>query len=96
MRFELLVPHVMIVSGVSRYLETGTIVDSSEVEGFCATPAMKACDFDGYQALRAVCDDIRRMQRAGGRRPDMNVAGFGHSAGWPGGEFEPAQERAKW
>jgi hypothetical protein len=77
----------MTLRGVSQQVERGTVIDSGEVERFSPTPAMKALDAEGYAILRAVCTEIRAAQSWAGRRPDVNVPGFGHAATWAGGEL---------
>ena len=88
-RFELLSAHVLVLGGVSRQVDAGTIVDSAEVSNFSATPLMRALDQPAYEQLLRVCDQIRAVQHWAGRRPDANVPGFGHAATWAGGEHAP-------
>jgi hypothetical protein len=88
-RFELLAPHILVLGGVSRQVDAGTIVDSAEVSNFSATPLMRALDQIAYEEIRRVCDQIRAVQHWAGRRPDPNVPGFGHAATWAGGELAP-------
>jgi hypothetical protein len=88
-RFELLAPHVMVIDGLSRWLEAGAVIDSAEVERFTPIPLMRALDQPAYEQLRRACDHIRAVQHWAGRRPDVNVPGFGHSACWAGGELAP-------
>jgi hypothetical protein len=77
MRFELTRPHVMTIDGVSRLVEAGSIIDAAEVQNFAATPAMRALDGDALVALVLECQRIRRAARG-----QLDVPGFGHSAGW--------------
>jgi hypothetical protein len=99
-RFELLAAHIMTLGGVSQQVDAGTIVDSAEVSNFSPTPLMRALDQPAYEQLLRISDQIRAMQHWAGRRPDVNVPGFGHAATWPGGElaapFEPPDAAPSW
>ena len=90
----------MVLGGVSQLLERGAVIDSASVDRFIATPAMRALDAEAYEELRRVCDQIRAVQHWAGRRPDVNVPGFGHAATWPGGElageFVPPDATPSW
>ena len=81
MRFELLAPHVLVVDGLSRLVEVGTIIDADTVPGFVPTPNCRPLDRDAWEAVRRVCDTIRRGPPWPVGRPDVNIPGFGHSSG---------------
>jgi hypothetical protein len=87
MRFELLAPHILVISGISRQVERGTIIEGAEVENFSPTPPMRALDQPAYGQLLRVCDRIRSVQHWASTKPNANVPGFGHSACWAGGEL---------
>jgi len=89
LRYELLAPHILVLGGVSQQVERGTVIDSAEVERFSPTPLMRPLDQPAYEELRRICDQIRAVQHWAGRRPDVNVPGFGHAATWAGGELAP-------
>jgi hypothetical protein len=77
MRFELLADHILVIGGISRLVEAGTVIDADEVEGFAATPLMRALDADSLAVLILECQRIRRAARGA-----LNIAGYGHADQW--------------
>jgi hypothetical protein len=77
-RFELLANHILVIGGISRLVEAGTVIDADEVTGFAATPLMRALDADSLAVLILECQRIRRAARGGA----LNIAGYGHADQW--------------